>query len=482
MRSSLRSIVGQFAQFGVGLASVALLTRWVSPADYGLVGMASVLTGFLGVLGDSGVSAALIRRPRVDKSAEATAFWITLAGGTAMTIVCAAAAPDTRVVFWRTTHHHSSGFARRRLSRCGAWACSNGATRERAAIRSRLGYYCGLERDGASARGPFGSARGRAMESRRADARDVWDAGRAGCYCTSIRHSARESIGGRGEGVCVLRLTTQRVLLRKIQSAECLDNLVGGRWIGASGLGLVGMAIRVFVIPIGRLCCVVSNVFLPTITGVSDQGARTRAFAGVVRLTALLTFPISIGAAVIAPEIEALLPSRWTGVADPLRIFALGSVVDAVSWYSIAVLIAFGRARALLSLGVVLVPISWGSVLLGSASGRASGLATAWVTWNVAQGIGLLWLVSRDMRLGREFWYGLLRPLSAATGMAVVVWVVLHLTETAHTKAGALVGIGAGATAYVALALIVMRGDVVRLGSLLRPRAGERPAAAPGAQ
>jgi hypothetical protein len=51
-----------------------------SPADYGLAGMAAAISGVLAIAGDTGVVASLVRQPEIDEEAEATGFWVALAG------------------------------------------------------------------------------------------------------------------------------------------------------------------------------------------------------------------------------------------------------------------------------------------------------------------------------------------------------------------------------------------------------------------
>ena len=77
----------------MGLGSFAILSRWLTPHDYGLFGMAATVSAFVGVIGDAGVSSAIIRLPQIDAVAEATAFWLSLAGAGILTLLCGVAAP-----------------------------------------------------------------------------------------------------------------------------------------------------------------------------------------------------------------------------------------------------------------------------------------------------------------------------------------------------------------------------------------------------
>lgn len=465
-RSSVHSVVGQVAQFGIGIASVVLLTPWVAPADYGVLAMASVITGLLGAIGDSGVGAAVIRNTAVDRIVEATAFWVSMLGGVILTAVAAIAAPLLGWFFKR-------GDVPALAAALAASFTVAAPSRVSIALLSKEMRFGTLAKINVGSAG-FGVAIGVAVA---AGGGGPWS-----LVAQTLSVFACQSVAALfARPVCVGRRHVSRKLLHEFSAfgsrvggynlantaSRALDGILGGAWVGATGLGLFGMANRLLVMPIGRVCGAVSNVFLPAIIEVEGAEARARSFAGVVRLTAVVVLPVSIGVAAIAPEIAALLPSRWAGVEFPLRVFALGSIVDPVSWYAVALLLALGRASGLFRLGVVLLPLSWAAVVVGARSGVSAGLALAWVVWNVAQAGGLLLMVSQELPLRGALRAAYLRPLGSACAMGVGVRVVLRLTGTAGNSAGAFVGVATGILIYAGCMAWLMRADAQKLISLL---------------
>src|SRR3712207_488198 len=81
---------GQSIQFAFSIA----LARLLSPADFGIVGMLTVLMGFAYVLADGGLNAALIHRQSVTERESSTVFWIQLAIGAALSLAFFLAAPS----------------------------------------------------------------------------------------------------------------------------------------------------------------------------------------------------------------------------------------------------------------------------------------------------------------------------------------------------------------------------------------------------
>jgi len=80
--------ISQVARIGFMIA----LARLLSPAEFGLWGMALVFTGFASLLGDIGLGAALVQRSVIEPRHLNTAFWINLGMGLFLTLLMIALA------------------------------------------------------------------------------------------------------------------------------------------------------------------------------------------------------------------------------------------------------------------------------------------------------------------------------------------------------------------------------------------------------
>jgi O-antigen/teichoic acid export membrane protein len=81
-----------FAQV-LGAVVTLALARPLPPADFGLIAMVAVVTGFLTVLGDFGFSAALIQRKELEERHRSSVFWLGLGVGIVLTAVLVPLAP-----------------------------------------------------------------------------------------------------------------------------------------------------------------------------------------------------------------------------------------------------------------------------------------------------------------------------------------------------------------------------------------------------
>src|SRR4029077_20763290 len=93
VRGALVSIFGQGANFFLRFGSMVVLARLLLPADFGLVGMVTACTGFLGLFRDAGLSMATIQRVSVSRAQISILCWINVLVGVILSVLCAAMAP-----------------------------------------------------------------------------------------------------------------------------------------------------------------------------------------------------------------------------------------------------------------------------------------------------------------------------------------------------------------------------------------------------
>src|SRR5690242_10060753 len=93
IRGGFAKVCSQGANFAVRIGSMMILARLLDPKDFGLVGMVTAVTGFIGLFRDFGLSAAAIQRTNVTQEQASTLFWINLMVGAALGLVVLAMSP-----------------------------------------------------------------------------------------------------------------------------------------------------------------------------------------------------------------------------------------------------------------------------------------------------------------------------------------------------------------------------------------------------
>src|SRR5262245_5412502 len=99
IRSGFAKLCGQAADFVIRMASMVVLARLLTPADFGLIAMVTIVTGIYQLFGTAGLSSAAVQKDTVTHAEISTLFWINLAVGLMLALACLATAP-VLVVFY----------------------------------------------------------------------------------------------------------------------------------------------------------------------------------------------------------------------------------------------------------------------------------------------------------------------------------------------------------------------------------------------
>ncbi|MGB7582219.1 MAG: lipopolysaccharide biosynthesis protein [Sedimentisphaerales bacterium] len=75
IKGTIWNSIAQFGTVGFNFVLTFILARLLSPEDYGLLGMVTVITGFLGYFSEFGMIDSLVRKQNHDELDENTVFW-----------------------------------------------------------------------------------------------------------------------------------------------------------------------------------------------------------------------------------------------------------------------------------------------------------------------------------------------------------------------------------------------------------------------
>src|SRR6266850_4689594 len=93
VRGGLARLCGQAANLVLRLGFMVLMARLLDPEDFGLVAMATVVTGVYEVFATAGLSSATIQKATVTDEQISTLFWINILVGMILCLLCLATAP-----------------------------------------------------------------------------------------------------------------------------------------------------------------------------------------------------------------------------------------------------------------------------------------------------------------------------------------------------------------------------------------------------
>lgn len=424
--STAAGLAGRAAVLGLGLASVAVTTRYLGPGGYGQFALALAFTQLFGVLADAGLTTIVIRElaQRPERAPAVVGSALALRGMLAVAAVAAAGLvslampypPDVRIAVLIAGVPLALGLLNSAFVavlqadlRAGRVALADVAGRAAGlvavlvVVALDLGFYAVV------AAGGVGAAV--ALAATTALARPLLPSRPRGDRETSRRLiSAALPLG--------LALALNEVYFRA-------DALIISLSRPFAELGLYALAWR-----IGEVVATVPAVFLLSVFPILARYAATRdrrlgpalQVAGDVALVAGVG--IAVGGAVVAGELARLLGGDgFAAAAAPLRVLLAASALGFLNGVFGHALIAAGRQAVTLWLNVVALGLNVG---LNVALVPSQGIqAAAWVALG-CEGLILvagLWLVRRHLGLGFSFAI-LVRCGPAGAAMAAAVWPV----------------------------------------------------------
>lgn len=208
-----------------------------------------------------------------------------------------------------------------------------------------------------------------------------------------------------------------------------IDQIVIGRILGASTLGLYTIAFDLANLVTSELMAPIRRALLPGFSRLAEERDQMRVmFIEVFGLTLWLGAPIAIGIGLLAlPLVSLLLGENWLAAVPIIQMLVIAGFVSLLSSCSHPVFLALNRPdlpTLLSGLGVILlVP----GLLIGATSFGVIGAATAVVIAQLIVAIADIVLMLRLLRLrphalGAVAW----RSLAALALMAILVHTLIR--------------------------------------------------------
>ena len=383
MRSAVVSGATQGSAFVLRTASMIVMARLLFPADFGLVGMVTAVTGFMAFFHDFGLSVASVQRTSVTHEQISTLFWVNLAVGTLLSLVCVAIAPALARFYSEPrlltiTVVLGAGFL-----------LNSSAAQHRAMLQRGMRFGALAVIDTLSLLSGIVAGIGMALSGMGYWALVMMNVtpalfGATGTWVATRWIPGRPS---RNSGIRSMLVFGGTVTLNNllVYVAYNVDKMLLGRVFGADVLGLYSRAYQLINIPTENLNSTISQVALPALARIKDDPQRLRSYflQGYGLFFAVLA-PLTVCGAVFADEvIYVFLGARWHDAAIVFRCLAptilVFAIVNPFGW----LMLAMGNTGRSLRIAFVLVPVVITGYALGlpwGGQGVALGFSAAMVT------------------------------------------------------------------------------------------------------
>jgi O-antigen/teichoic acid export membrane protein len=234
------------------------------------------------------------------------------------------------------------------------------------------------------------------------------------------------------------------------------DNVVVGRMLGPTALGLYGPAYHLMALPADLFQRIVQTVLFPAISRLQAEPERLAAvYRRGLAVTGLTALPGTVLAILLAPElVNAMLGPKWSGVIAPLQILAAGMFFRVGYKTSVVFVKAVGAIRQF-ALRQIPYPVM---VLSFSWLGTPWGLEGVAVGVVAALGVHYVLLTTLGLRVARltirDYLFAHGPAVLLTSAVFVQAWVATETARGLHIPAGANLTIVALSTCLTTAALI----------------------------
>jgi lipopolysaccharide exporter len=438
----------------IGLASTLILARLLSPDDFGVAAMGTLLVGFVGTFTDVGVTQHLIRAREIDRAHCDTAWTIGFLQSVFISIALVALAYPAaayfgeprvvNVIYVLALAVFIGGF------------CSIGLVLARRELNFALDFRFQIYKKLLI----FGATVGAALYLR-----SYWAlvlgylAGTITSVVLSyVMHPYRPawSLAKMREylsfGLYVMPLRLGNVL-HKMAPKFIVGGLGSASTLGAFTVsnGLASTFTAEIVVPMGR------GLFPNYARLAGDKPGLSAVYRQILALVSLVVIPIGTGMSAVASDaVAVVLGPKWTSAVALIEYLAIGAAIYAVSHtMNNQILVATGRERSAAVLSWLRLGITVPMLLLGVHHGGVLGLAQATIVAPLVC-LPLIYLETRR---------AVILPLSALAGLlwrpvvsALVMYVAIKALHPQGLQWAALrlaCDVAVGAAAYTGTTLVL---------------------------
>lgn len=375
--------LAQGGKLAAQLITTGVLAHLLAPNAFGVVSMATVVTGFVLLLKDMGTYAAIIQKTELSTDLVSSVYWFNVALGCLITGALYLAAPIVASFY----HEPTVAPVLRLLS--FSFVLSSVSSIQQALLEKKMAFNQLAKIDlaatiGGSAVGIVAAFRGygamslvyQTLFSTVATTILLWVVSdwKPQFFFSPSRINQLRSYS--------LPLSGFNILNYFIRNA---DNLLVGKYLGAAPLGDYSLAYRLLLFPISNVSGVVGRVMFPVYSRLQDDDtAFRRYYLKVAETISFVTFPMMLGFAVVAkPFVSVFAGAQWHDVVPLLWVLAPLGMMQSVGTTVGSIYNAKGRTDTQFKWGLFSSIIILFSFIIGLKWG-VIGVATAYALTSTA--------------------------------------------------------------------------------------------------
>lgn len=444
------------------LLQVAVLARFLSPADYGLMAMVTVVLSYAALFSDMGLSTAFVQRQQISHEERSSLYWLSVAVGAVLMLLVMAISP-LAALFFKEPHLKplmllvATNFLAIALGQQLRMDAEKFLNFRPVALIEIFAGLVGFAVAVLTAWLDWGvyALVVAAMTSAWLAMILSWLVLAQG-WRPAWRLRWREvSWFVQFGGAMVLNNVINHINVT-------IDLIVGGRMLGASELGLYSVPRNLTLQVQGMVNPIFTRVGFPLIATIQhDKELVKQVYLKTMNMTASVNAPLYVAIAVFAPEIvELLFGPNWRDASPLMRVLAIWGLLRSFGNPVGSLLFGMGHVRLSVMWNAGLLLIVPPVVLFGSKWG---GEGMAWAMTGMA-GVLLVpaWAILIRPTCGASF-FGYFRQIAAPTLCAVVAgYAAMSISRSLDSTSIRLIaGLVVGLISYIILSVYINKGWVL---------------------
>lgn len=461
------SVAGQVAAMAIQFAGTIVLSRLLTPSDFGLIAMVAVFVAAGELIRDFGMPTAALQAKHLSDQQASNVFWTSSVLSLVVGAALALSAPLLAVLYGES----------RLLAVVPAMAAVlfiNGLQAQYQVRLARAMRYGAIVANDVSARlaglvaGVATALLGWQYWALVAQLAVVAAWTLVGAFLIT---RWRPTLPKRGSGSMHLfrsggHLGTAQLLGF---AADNADSLLIGMQFGPTALGFYNRAFQLFMAPVAAIFNPLVRVVIPTVNRAASEGGRPASILLRVQFSVCgaAIWVLTATAATAPWLVPLLLGEAWASMVPLLQILAIGGIFRSLSQPNYWAYLVQGDSKELLASNAITKPLQIVLLIMGAF---ISVEAVAWayvvgraLTWP----FNLLWMrrVSRDYSM--PFFLNGLRLVFAAAGSFGTAVAVTSALGSDSLILNVLVG-GVTATAAYLLLIAMVPGGISELRTAVR--------------
>ena len=415
---------GQVLAQCIQMVTAICLARLLVPEDFGLFGMALVITSFSQIFSNFGIGTALVQKQSVNQSILSSCFWLNVMIGGVATLTLVLMAPFLADFYEEDRVEIVLIVLSFNLLLTGIFVVSGSILYK----EMRFEYLAKAK--------IVGSMMGALLVVAMA-----W----FGWGVWSL--VAQPMVGSTITGLLVARYAgwfprwefswaeTREITKFSLDvfganilsySTRYADKLLIGKYLGSEALGYYSMAYQIMLYPMSQISSVLIRVLFPTLSKLQGEMSRFReVYVKAVTTIAFITFPMMSGLFVVSDDfVSVVFGEKWLPMLPVFEVLCMIGMLQSVGTTAGTIHLSTGRTREHLYLLMVSVPITLVAFYIGLDWGIL-GVATAYAIMAVVFFYARLMIALPIASVTlREFHKALLGPVVASFAMVIGVEVL----------------------------------------------------------